>query len=69
MQRLKEIDPMKVKFENAPNDVLPKCPHCEQRLERVWVRKHGLGFWQQKQMLICPKCETFLGYGSVRFFG
>ena len=60
---------MKIKFERAPDEKLPKCPHCERRLDKVWIIPHGLGVWQQKQVLMCPGCETFLGYGSVRFFG
>jgi uncharacterized protein YbaR (Trm112 family) len=60
---------MKVKFEKAPDDVLPKCPVCKHRLDKVWIKPHGLGVIEQKQVIICPKCESFLGYGSVRFFG
>jgi hypothetical protein len=60
---------MDIKFEKAPENVAPKCPFCEHRLDKVWVKTKGIGFWQQKQILICPQCEAFLGYGSVRFFG
>ncbi len=60
---------MGIKFEKAPKNVLPRCPFCEHRLEKVWVKTEGIGFWQQKQITICPNCESFLGYGSVRFFG
>jgi uncharacterized protein YbaR (Trm112 family) len=63
------VDSMEVKFEKAPERVLPRCPFCKHRLEKVWVKTKGMGFWQQKQILICPECESFLGYGSVRFFG
>ena len=60
---------MAMRYENAPQNVVPKCPYCKNRLDKVWVKKEGIGFWQQKQILICPACEAFLGYGSVRFFG
>jgi hypothetical protein len=56
---------MEVKFEKAPDDVLPKCPFCKHRLDKVWVKLKGLGILAQKQIIICPACESFLGFGSV----
>jgi hypothetical protein len=60
---------VKPKFEKAPDNVLPRCPHCDRRLEKIWLLTQGMGFWQQRQVLVCPYCEACLGYGSVRFFG
>jgi hypothetical protein len=60
---------MNIRLENAPENIVPRCPYCQHRLEKVWVKKKGLGFWQQQRILICPACESLLGYGSVRFFG
>ena len=55
---------MKVEFEKAPDDVLPKCPFCKQKLDKVWVKPKGLGIVGQKQITISPKCESFPAYGS-----
>jgi len=55
---------MQVKIEEAPEKARPKCPHCQATLDTVWVMKKGLGFVQQSQILLCPKCESILGYGS-----
>lgn len=56
---------MAIKYETAPDHVIPKCPYCKQLLEKVWVISKGLGVIQQQQVIVCPKCESFLGYGSV----
>lgn len=45
---------MKVRFEKAPDDVLPKCPFRKYELEKVWIQSRGLGVVEQKQMIICP---------------
>jgi hypothetical protein len=60
---------MTVTYEKAPDRIVPKCPHCKQGLTKVWVIPKGTGMWQQKQILVCPHCETFLSYSSIRFFG
>jgi len=60
---------VKLTLEKAPENVLPRCPHCKRRLEKIWFLTRGMGFWQQRQVLVCPYCEACLGYGSVRFFG
>ena len=56
-----------VKFEEAPDSVLPKCPYCKVELNTIWMKRKGMGFIQQKQLLMCPHCQAFLGYGSVKF--
>jgi uncharacterized protein YbaR (Trm112 family) len=55
---------VKIKFEQAPEDVVPMCPFCKQRLEKVWVKSKGLGIVHQDQVIICPYCESILGYGQ-----
>jgi hypothetical protein len=54
---------MEMKVEDAPERATPKCPHCEQRLDRIWIWKKGIGILEQKQVIMCPHCEAFLGYG------
>lgn len=56
-----------IEFEEAPEGVDPRCPHCENDLDTIWVKRKGLGFIQQQQVMICPHCRSFLGYGSVKF--
>ena len=53
-----------VKIEEAPKTAVPKCPKCEKRLDMVWIKTKGLGVVEQKQIIMCPYCETFLGYGT-----
>ena len=60
---------MSIKYEQAPEHVVPKCPFCKQTLEKVWIMPRGIGMIQQQQAIVCPKCESFLGYGSIRKFG
>jgi hypothetical protein len=56
---------MQVRFEKAPDKVLPKCPFCECRLDTVWIKTKGRGIVEQEQIVICPECESFLGFGSM----
>jgi len=56
-----------IKIEEAPENVFPHCPHCKTELRKIWVKKKGLGFIQQRQVLLCPHCQSFLGYGVVKF--
>lgn len=55
------------KIVEAPADALPGCPSCRKDLDTVWIKKQGMGFFQQKQILMCPHFQVFLGYGSVKF--
>ena len=52
-----------VLVEDAPEGAIPKCPDCQKKLEKVWLKKKGLGILEQKQILMCPYCEALLGYG------
>ncbi len=53
-----------VRFEQAPPSTLPKCPHCQKPLDRIWMKTEGMGFYGKQAILICPHCETFLGYNA-----
>jgi uncharacterized protein with PIN domain len=55
---------MQVRLEEAPEEVLPKCPFCKSRLEKVWIKAKGRGIIGQEQIVLCPECESFLGFGS-----
>jgi len=47
----------------VPEGIIPKCPFCKERLRTIWIKKKGLGVLEQNQIIICPSCETLLGYG------
>ncbi len=57
---------MNVEYEKAPDHVVPKCPYCKAELTKVWLKTKGTGFIGQNQIMMCPHCETFLGYGAWR---
>ena len=59
---MKKFEGMEI--EEAPAKVVPKCPHCKERLNKIWFKSKGLGWIEQKQIIICPYCESFLSYGS-----
>ena len=49
--------------EEAPEGTIPKCPFCDKRLDKVWIKKKGIGIMEQKQIIMCPYCQALLGYG------
>ena len=53
-----------VNFEPAPADTLPRCPFCKKDLDTIWVKSSGLGIRGQKEILICPHCQSLLSYSS-----
>ena len=53
-----------VELEEAPETARPKCPSCTHELRKLWIKKRGLGLMEQKQIIICPECECFLGFGT-----
>lgn len=61
-------DERRVRIEDAPEGVLPKCPGCTKELSTVWISKQGLGFHEQKQVVMCPHCRVMLGYGTAKLF-
>lgn len=48
----------------APTDAVPACPKCEKDLNKLWVKAKGTGLIQQQQIILCPHCKTFLGFGT-----
>ena len=53
-----------VKIDNAPRDMIPKCPYCRKELDMIWIKTKGIGIVEQKQLIMCPHCESFLGFGT-----
>ena len=53
-----------IRIEDAPKNVLPKCPKCGTRLDKIWIKTKGTGIVEQKQIIMCPYCESLLGYGT-----
>lgn len=55
-------DPARVvKTVDAPADVLPVCPNCENELSEVW-RKEAPQKWKERySFLLCPHCRKVLG--------
>ncbi|WP_024955695.1 hypothetical protein [Sulfurospirillum arcachonense] len=55
-------------IKEAPCDINPICPYCKEELFEIWLKTKGIGYIEQKQILLCPYCRAFLGYGSVQLF-
>jgi uncharacterized protein YbaR (Trm112 family) len=55
-----------LELEEAPEHVAPVCPTCKVDLQRLWTKTRGVGGVSQKQILMCPHCRAFLGYGMVQ---
>ena len=53
-----------VKIDNAPHDVIPKCPYCRKEFGTIWIKTKGIGIVEQKQLILCPHCESFPGFGT-----
>ena len=53
-----------LKIKDAPKDEIPKCPKCGTNLEEIWVKTKGIGIVEQKQIIMCPYCKSFLGFGT-----
>ena len=56
----------KVRIVEAPEDSIPKCPHCSKDLDEIWSKSEGLGFAGKERVLICPHCRALLAYGAWR---
>ena len=56
----------KIDIEEAPAEVFPKCPFCKEEIQKIWIKKRGLGAFgsAEKQFIICPHCRALLGYGA-----
>ncbi len=53
-----------VDITEAPSEEIPKCPKCEQYLSKIWIKTKGIGIVEQKQIIMCPNCKSFLGFGT-----
>jgi hypothetical protein len=40
-------------------DIIPKCPYCEAKIERLIVVKHG--WFVSHRVYCCPECEKIVG--------
>jgi hypothetical protein len=54
-----------IKITDAPDNVKPRCPHCQLELDEMWVKSKGLGIVEQQRILMCPHCHAVLGYGTL----
>ncbi len=55
-----------IHLQEAPPDIMPKCPHCKGELDQIWTKTKGTGFIGKEQILICPHCQALLGYSTYR---
>ena len=53
-----------VSFEPAPPEKFPRCPHCKEELQTIWLKTRGIGWVGQKEIWMCPHCEAFLSYSA-----
>lgn len=51
-------------LEDAPETAPPHCPFCKKELDRIWIKRKGLGWIEQQKVLMCPYCRAFLSYGT-----
>lgn len=59
MERLNNVT-----LEEAPEERLPRCPHCKSQLSTIWIKGSGLGLMGRKEIWMCPHCESFLAYNA-----
>lgn len=49
------------------NDILPRCPHCEQDLKEIYAHSKGVGFIAAANtVILCPHCRKVLGFAQSR---
>ena len=53
-----------VTIEEAPKGSVPTCPKCNADLDTIWIKTKGTGLIEQKQLVLCPHCRCFLGFGT-----
>ena len=58
----------KITIEKAPEHIFPLCPYCKAKLDKVWLKEQGIGYFgsTHRQFLICPKCNCLIGSGFKR---
>lgn len=49
------------------NDVSPICPHCDERLTKVWFRTLR-GQFGKRYVYFCPQCKKVLGVSHRKGF-
>jgi hypothetical protein len=42
------------------NDIAPLCPHCDEEIQTVWLRKLD-SFFGKRYVYFCPLCRKVLG--------
>jgi len=48
-------------------DLLPICPHCNNQLAEVYVKRRGVGYVVGKTLAyFCPHCQKILGFSQSR---
>jgi len=57
---------IKVRIVEAPENSIPKCPHCSKDLDEIWSKSEGLGLAGKERILMCPHCRAILAYGAWR---
>ncbi|MBN1561036.1 hypothetical protein JW998_12355 [candidate division KSB1 bacterium] len=48
-------------------NVLPKCPHCEKDITRVWYQALST-FLGKRYIYFCPQCRAVLGVSHRKGF-
>ena len=51
-----------IKIVEAPENKFPRCPYCKEELDTVWAKVEGIGWAGQERILMCPHCESLLGF-------
>jgi hypothetical protein len=49
------------------DDVTPICPHCSQKLSRMWFRQLS-GFFGKRYIYMCSHCRKVLGVSHRKGF-
>jgi len=57
------MEPMEI-IDFPADSPLPRCPYCQQELDRVGKYKHGSTV--EHHILVCPYCATIIGYSAAK---
>ncbi|MBN1406389.1 MAG: hypothetical protein JW956_01290 [Calditrichaceae bacterium] len=49
------------------NDVTPECPHCKQRIEKLYFQEL-IGFLGKRYIYFCSMCNKVLGVSHRKGF-
>ena len=49
------------------NDVIPECPHCNQKIEKLCFQKL-MGFLGKRYIYFCASCNKVLGISHRKGF-